>query len=416
MRGEMICIGDELISGRVGEGNSRYAAARLWPLGIGLAHVVMVGDDPPAIQEALGQALARCDYLIVSGGLGTTEDDLTAATAAAFLGLPLVEHPEKITQLNDLLRPRGRELTPEIRRMACMPAGARPLDPHSAGFALAQADGRPLYFLPGVPQEFRRIIDATVLPELAARAEAGVVVSRQLICYGLPESEVGRRLAGLTQGVAGASLGYYPVFPEVHLLLSMRAVDQEAAQAALEPLEQELLQRLNGYVVARGGASLEETLAQLLSAQRLTLACAESCTGGLIGHRLTSVPGSSDFFERGLVVYSNRAKQELLGVSPATLERHGAVSAECAQEMAEGARIKAGVDLGLAVTGIAGPKGGSEAKPVGTVFFGLSDVHGTQTQQRRFHGDRAMVKLQAAETALDLLRRHVEQHASVRGA
>ncbi len=176
MRGEIICIGDELISGRVGEGNSRYAAARLWPLGIGLAHVVMVGDDPPAIQESLAQALARSDYLIVCGGLGTTEDDLTAATAAAFLGLPLVEHPEKIQQLNDMLSPHGRELTPEIRRMASMPAGAHPLDPKSAGFALEDSSGRPLYFLPGVPLEFRRIIDATVLPELAARAGAGVVV------------------------------------------------------------------------------------------------------------------------------------------------------------------------------------------------------------------------------------------------
>ena len=415
MRGEIICIGDELISGRVGEGNARYAAARLWPLGLGLTHVVMVGDEPAAMQEAFNQACARADYLIVSGGLGPTEDDLTAEQAARFLGLPLVEHPEKIKQLEDMLRPRGRELTPEIRRMALMPTGAHPLDPHSAGFGLTDASGRPLYFLPGVPQEFRRIIDNAVLPELAARAGAGVVVSRQLSCYGLPESEVGRRLAGLAQGVPGASLGYYPVFPEVQLLLSLRAGDEAAAQAGLEPLEQEVIKRLEGYVVTRGGASLQQTVADLLVAQRLSLALAESCTGGLIGHRLTSVPGASDFLERGLVVYSNRAKQELLGVSPATLERHGAVSAECAQEMAEGARIRAGVDLGLAVTGIAGPTGGSPEKPVGTVFFGLSHVQGTQTWQRHFYGDRGMVKLQAAETALDLLRRHLEPHAAVPG-
>ncbi|MFH1034974.1 MAG: CinA family nicotinamide mononucleotide deamidase-related protein [Pseudomonadota bacterium] len=416
MRGEIICIGDELISGRVGEGNARYAAARLWPLGLGLAHMVMVGDDPAAIREALSQALARCDYLIVSGGLGTTEDDITAAQAADFLSLPLVEHPEKIGHLNDLLRPRGRELTPEIRRMALMPEGSRPLDPQSAGFALEHASGRPLYFLPGVPLEFRRIIDHTVLPELAARAGAGVVVSRQLVCYGLPESEVGRRLAGLTQDVAGASLGYYPVFPEVQLLLSMRAPDQQAAQAGLDPLEQRVLERLEGYVVARGGASLEQTVAGLLAPRHLTLALAESCTGGLIGHRLTTVPGASDFLERGLVVYSNRAKQELLGVSQATLESFGAVSAQCAREMAQGARLNSGVDLGLAVTGIAGPTGGSPAKPVGTVFFGLSHQGGTQTHERHFHGNRSMIKLQAAETALDLLRRHLEENASVCGA
>ncbi|MBI5523977.1 MAG: CinA family nicotinamide mononucleotide deamidase-related protein [Desulfarculus sp.] len=416
MRGEIICIGDELISGRVAESNSRYAAARLWPLDIGLAWVVMVGDDPAAIQEALAQACARADYLIVSGGLGTTEDDLTAAQAARFLGLELAEHPQKLQQLEDMLRPRGRDLTPEIRRMASMPSGARPLDPRSAGFALNSADGRPLYFLPGVPLEFRRIMEHTVLPELAARAGAGVVARRELRVYGLPESEVGRRLAGLTQSFSGAGLGYYPVFPEVHLILSQRAAGQEAASAALEPLEAEVRRRLEGHVVAQGGASLEQTVAALLSGQHLTLALAESCTGGLIGHRLTSVPGASDFLERGLVVYSNRAKAELLDVSPATLETHGAVSAQCAQEMAQGARQRAGVDVGLAVTGIAGPTGGSEQKPVGTVFFGLSHAGGTQTLQRRFYGDRAMVKAQAAETALDLLRRYLEEHAPVRGS
>lgn len=416
MRGEIICIGDELISGRVEESNSRYAAARLWPLDIGLAWVVMVGDHPAAIQEAFGQACARADYLIVSGGLGTTEDDLTAQEAARFLGLPLAEHPQKLQQLEEMLRPRGRDLTPEIRRMAAMPAGARPLDPKSAGFALNDAHGRPLYFLPGVPLEFRRIMEHTVLPELAARAGAGVVARRELRVHGLPESEVGRRLAGLAQGFPGAGLGYYPVFPEVHLILSQRAGDEAAAQSALGPLERAVLERLEGYVVARGGANLEETVAGLLAAGGLSLALAESCTGGLIGHRLTQVAGASDFLERGLVVYSNRAKVELLGVRPATLEAHGAVSAQCAQEMAQGARLNSGVDLGLAVTGIAGPTGGSQAKPVGTVFFGLSHAGGVQTWQRRFFGDRGMVKAQAAETALDLLRRHLEEHASVRGS
>ncbi|CAO0824117.1 CinA-like protein [Desulfarculales bacterium] len=416
MRGEIICIGDELISGRVGEANFRYAAVRLWPLGLGPARVVMVGDEPAAIQKALAQVSVHADYLIVSGGLGTTEDDLTASQAAKFLGLELVEHPKKLQQLEEMLLPCGRGLTPEIRRMASMPAGARPLDPRSAGFALTDAAERPLYFLPGVPLEFRRIMDHTVLPELAARVGAGVVATRQLSCYGLPESEVGRRLAGLTQGITGASLGYYPVFPEVQLLLSIRAGDEATAQAALEPLEREVLMRLEGYVVTRGGASLHQTVASLLSVRHLSLALAESCTGGLIGHRLTQVSGASNFLERDLVVYSNRAKQELLGVSQSTLERFGAVSDQCAREMAKGARQKAGVDLGLAVTGIAGPTGGSPEKPVGTVFFGLSHASGVQTWQRRFHGDRGMVKLQAAETALDLLRRYLEQHASVRSA
>ena len=415
MHGEIICVGDELISGRVAEGNSGYAASRLWPLGLGPARISLVGDAPPAIVELLGRALGRCDYLIVCGGLGTTEDDLTAQAAAEALGLPLIEHSDKIADLRALLEGRGRELTPEVRRMALMPQGAWPLDRRSAGFGLVSAQGQPLYFLPGVPLEFRRIVDARVVPELAAHFAAGAALSLSLRTYGLPESEVGRRLAGLSDERQGLGLGFYPVFPEVQVLITARAVDQAAAQAALAPLEAEVRARLEGHVIARGPETLEQVVGRLLSQARLTLTLAEACTGGLIGHRITQVPGSSGFFERGLVVYSNRAKQELLGVNPDTLAGHGAVSAECAAEMALGARLNGGSDLGLAVTGIAGPEGGSADKPVGTVHFGLSDVRRTQTQVRRFHGDRHMIKAQAAETALDWLRRHLESLAGGAG-
>ncbi|MFZ5585626.1 MAG: CinA family nicotinamide mononucleotide deamidase-related protein [Thermodesulfobacteriota bacterium] len=407
MRGEIICVGDELTSGRVGDANARYAAGRLWPLGLAPAAMTTVGDDPEEIVATLVRVLARCDWLIVSGGLGTTEDDLTAAAAAQALNLPLVEEPGKLAELTALAAARGRQLTPEVRRMALMPAGAVSLDPRSAGFSL-ETGGKALYFLPGVPEEFARIIERRVLPELAARLGSASLVTRTLRVYGLPESEVGRRLAGLAAGREGVGLGYYPVFPEVLVVLSARAESPEAAQAQLEPLAAEVMARLADHVVVSDGASLEERVGELLKAGDLTLACAESCTGGLIGHRLTQVAGSSAYFERGYVVYSNRAKTELLDVKPGTIARHGAVSEECALEMALGARINARCDLGLSVTGIAGPEGGSPDKPVGTVWFGLSDQHGARAQVRRFFGDRRMVKLQAAETALDLLRRHLE--------
>lgn len=416
MRGEIICIGDELISGRIADRNASYAAARLWPLGLAPARVVMVGDEPQAIAEALGEALSRAEYLIVCGGLGTTEDDMTAQAAADYLGLELHVHPQMIARLEASLQKQGRQMNDDVRRLAMVPRGAEPLDPQSAGFSLADAQGRPLYFLPGVPVEFRRIIDQRVVPELARRFLAGVVRSRELLCYGLPESEVGRRLGGLTQGQEGLGLGYYPVFPEVKVVLSARAASEQAVQDLLAPLEAEVRRRLEGYVLTSGGTSLAQALAQTLSQRGLSLALAESCTGGLIGHRLTQVPGASDFLDRGLVVYSNRAKQELLGVRAETLASFGAVSPQCAGEMAQGARQNAGSDLGLAVTGIAGPSGGSPQKPVGTVFFGLSHAGGTQTLGKRFFGDRGMVKSQAAETALDLLRRYLEGHAALCGA
>ncbi|MFH1058776.1 MAG: CinA family nicotinamide mononucleotide deamidase-related protein [Pseudomonadota bacterium] len=408
MRGEIICVGDELTSGRVGDVNARFAAARLWPLGLAPTAITTVGDDPDEIVATLKRALGRCDWLIVSGGLGTTEDDLTAAAAARALDLPLIEDPGKLAELEALVGARGRSLTPEIRRMALMPAGAASLDPRSAGFGLNTPAGQPLFFLPGVPEEFQRIIERRVAPELAARFGAGSLVTRTLRLYGLPESEVGRRLAGLTNGQEGVGLGYYPVFPEVLVVLSARAADAGAASARLEPLAAEAGARLAGFVIVDGAARLEERVGELLKAGDLTLALAESCTGGLIGHRITAVAGSSAYFERGYVVYSNRAKQEMLSVEAETIARFGAVSEECAREMALGARLGAGVDLGLAVTGIAGPEGGSAEKPVGTVWFGLSHQRATTAEVRHFFGDRQMVKLQAAETALDLLRRHLE--------
>jgi nicotinamide-nucleotide amidase len=311
---------------------------------------------------------------------------------------------------------RGRALSQAGRRMALLPTGARVLDPICCGFHVETAAGQPIYFLPGVPEEYRMLIDRRVVPELLMRFGLGRPVSRMLRVYGLPEGEVGRRLAGLAELAAGSKVGYYPTYPEVKVLLTTRAADPAQAQEQAALLEAEALARLEGYVVVRGNDTLEQAVGAEMTRQGLTLCLAESCTGGLIGHRLTRVPGSSAYLERGLVVYSNRAKHELLGVREETLAAHGAVSQACAGEMALGARERSGADLGLAVTGIAGPGGGSPEKPVGTVWFGLAGPEGLMTRACRFHGDRAMVKLQASETALDLLRRYLEDHALLCGA
>lgn len=415
MAGAIICIGDELISGRVAEINSRFALSRLGPLGLVFSRLFTVGDDPAAIAEALGQALSIADYLVVTGGLGTTADDLTVATAADFFGRPLVESAETLANLEACFAQLERRLTASARRLALLPEGARPLARTSAGFQLEAAGGQPVYFLPGVPTEFRRLVERVVAPELLARFGSGPAAgTRMLRTYGLGENLVGERLAGLTDGRPGAGVGFYPVFPEVHVLLGQKGADPDLVETELDQLEDEARRRLEGFVVSSGGRRLEEEVARLMIARGLTLALAESCTGGLVGHRITGVAGSSDFFERGLVVYSNRAKEELLGVRGETLAACGAVSAQTAAEMAAGARRSAGVDLGLAITGIAGPGGGTPQKPVGTVFFGLASDTGVLTEGRRFHGDRTMVKAQAAETALDILRRHLEGHAPVR--
>ncbi|MCB2188082.1 MAG: CinA family nicotinamide mononucleotide deamidase-related protein [Deltaproteobacteria bacterium] len=417
MQGEIICIGDELISGQVAERNATYAAGRLWPLGFRIRSVVIVGDDPGEMTAALNRALSRADFVLVTGGLGATEDDITAQVAAQVFDLPLTESARMVKNLRACFADGGGNLAEEARKMAWLPRGAEVLDDRCAGFRLTGPGGQPVFFLPGVPAEMRRLTELKVLPQLLALQPGGErVLTRTLKVFGLPEPQVGARLRGLTQGVTGATVGFYPVFPEVHVRLGVRAATEAAAEAVLLDLDREAGRRLADYVVASGEDRLEDVVARDMAAQRMTLALAESCTGGLISHRLTGVAGSSVFFERGMVVYSNLAKQELLGVKARTLATFGAVSAPCAAEMAQGARERAGVSLGLAVTGIAGPSGGSPEKPVGTVFFGLAAPEGVKTGRAQFAGERGQIKALSAETALDWLRRYLRDHAFVRSA
>ena len=416
MPGEIICIGDELMSGRSADLNSRHAAVRLGALGLMLTSITTIGDDTAAIGQVLRLALSRSDFVIISGGLGPTEDDITAEAAAQALGLPMEENRPMLVNLEALAAGHGRKLNPGARRMAWLPQGAKVLDPSCAGFLLPAPQGQPLFFLPGVPYEFRMLIDGPVGSYLAQRFLEGVVTTRMLRTFGLLESEIGARLEGLADNWPGARLGYYPTFPEEKILVSVRAAAKDQAEAIADEVLSEVERRLAPHVIARGATTLAQAVAALLTEQDLTLALAESCTGGLIGHRLTQVAGSSVFFERGLVVYSNRAKQELLGVSGETLERFGAVSAQCARQMAMGARERAGTDLGLAVTGIAGPGGGSADKPVGTVFLALADGQNVRVEGKRLSGDRTMIKSLTAELALVWLLRYGQDHAFICGA
>ena len=414
MRGEIICIGDELISGRVSDKNAAYASSRLNPLGLAIGAVSFIGDDPACIGDTLKRALSRADFVLVTGGLGVTDDDLTAQAAAEAFGLPLAESRRMIRNLRTFWSARGKDLPREARKMACLPEGADILCADCAGFKLTAPGGVPVFFLPGVPSETRRLVDEQVVPVLLGLLPEGggdKPVSRELSVFGLGESEIQKRLDNALP--AGVSLGYYPVFPEEKLYLSARGADRQKTEALLDEALAEIEKRLGGHVVASGGEDLETAVVRLLTEKGLTLALAESCTGGLIGHRITGAPGASEVFLRGLVVYSNQAKQELLGVRDETLEKHGAVSAECAAEMAKGALKSAGAGVAVSVTGIAGPGGGTPEKPVGTVFIGLAHGKDVKTAGHRFFGDRNRVKAQSAETALFWLRQFCEDHAFI---
>ncbi|MCF8064264.1 MAG: nicotinamide-nucleotide amidohydrolase family protein, partial [Desulfarculaceae bacterium] len=352
MRGVIICIGDELVSGRVAEQNSRFAMSRLSPLGFVITSAIWVGDDMQAIAGALDQALAQADFVVVSGGLGSTEDDITAQAAARHFGLEIAESRRMIQNLRECFEAVGRAVPPGVERMAQLPRGAKVLDKSCAGFMLTTPAGQPVYFLPGIPAENHRLLERQVLPDLMRFfAPQEVMVSQKFTVFGLGESEIAQRLDGLTAGYPEVSVGFYPVFPAEEVLLSLRTAEPHQGEVLLNELYDEAAHRLKGKVVAQGDESLAGAVAQRMIAEELTLALAESCTGGLIGHLITGVAGASDFLDRGLVTYSNRAKMELLGVEAKVLERFGAVSPETAAQMAGGARLESGVDLGLAVTG-----------------------------------------------------------------
>ncbi|MEW6265401.1 MAG: CinA family nicotinamide mononucleotide deamidase-related protein [Thermodesulfobacteriota bacterium] len=408
MRGEIITIGDELITGRVSDLNSYFLSGRVSSLGLRIENISSVGDDPERIIDALGRAVGRSEFVLVTGGLGPTDDDITTRVAAEFFGRPLLVNEPFLHAIQAYLAERSLPWLEAYGKMALLPEGAELIDPTEAcGFYLLH--GRvPVYFLPGVPEQVRLLAETKVLPLLLSQSrELSVVRQRVFKVFGLPEAKINQILSGLNQTSAGILIGYYPSFPENHVTVTVRAATADQADLTLAGLEAEVEKRLGPHLIAKDEATLEETVGRLLRARGLTLAVAESCTGGLISHRLTSVSGSSDYFDRGLVVYGNRAKIELLGVPAEIIETKGAVSPEAAEYMARGARERSGTDLGLASTGIAGPTGGTPDKPVGTVYLALAAANGLGVRPLRFHGRRDQITILTAQTALSWLRSYL---------
>ena len=274
-----------------------------------------------------------------------------------------------------------------------------------AGYLLVH-DGKPIFFLPGVPHEMRELLAERVLPRLALWAGKSIRTVQQRVykIFGLPELDVNRRLNHLEKSDSRVRIGYYPVFPEVHLSLTVMAAEAEEAEEVFQRFSKEIEAIFSDTIYGLDDDTLEGVTGRLLAAKGLTLAVAESCSGGLVSHRITAVPGSSAYFTGGVVAYSNKLKEAFLGVDPAILKQHGAVSPACVRAMAEGIRARTGADLGLAITGIAGPTGGSDAKPVGTVFFGLATRAGIYDLACRFAGNRGQIQEMSAATALNLVR------------
>ncbi|MEW6664597.1 MAG: CinA family nicotinamide mononucleotide deamidase-related protein [Thermodesulfobacteriota bacterium] len=417
MQVEIITIGDELTSGRVLDLNACYAALRLTTSGLRVTRVTTVGDDPGRVAEAVRAAIKESRFVIITGGLGSTQDDLTNQTAADALRRPLCLDGQKFAQIERHARARGIVMTPSLEKMAWMPKDAQPLSTTEdvCGFSVVEGKAK-LFFLPGVPEQMRDLMDRFVLPEILRECDSLPATGyRVLKVYGLSEPSIAETLKKLPAGRDEVMLGFYPRFPENHITLSKRGEDEPAVTEAMNRVEQGVRALLGPYVFATGEETMAEVVGALLREKALTLSTAESCTGGLIGHLLTQVPGSSDYYQGGVVVYSNPSKVRLLGVLPETLREHGAVSDPAVRQMAEGIRKAIPSAMGISVTGIAGPGGGSREKPVGTVYIGLATNAGTRSGKYHFRGSREQVKSNSAMMALDWVRRFLRGDPFVPG-
>jgi len=409
MYGEIITIGNELSSGRTLDLNSWYAAGRLTASGLRVTRITSVGDDNKMVSDALKRAVEASRFVIVTGGLGSTDDDITNEIVAQALNRPLCLDQQMLKQIKDHAKARKIKITSSLEKMAWMPEGSRMLNPEgtACGFSLIEKEVH-LYFLPGVPDQMRYLMDKIVLPEILSRYKTLPIMRQRILkLYGLNEpgiAEIFKKIQGKTGNIV---FGFYPRFPENHITISLRGQDEPTVTKELDRVEMEVRRLVGPYIFAAGDQNMEEVVGHLLLEKNLSISVAESCTGGLIGHRLTSVPGSSSYFHGGVVVYSNQSKVDLLRVDPRTLETHGAVSERTVEEMARGVKDRIKTDLGLAVTGIAGPDGGTRQKPVGTVHVGLAARGKTFSREYRFWGNRVQVKLNSSMMALDWVRRYL---------
>ncbi len=408
-RAEIISVGTEHLVGQIVDTNAPYLCSVLAGLGIGVYFRSTVGDNTRRVQDVFFQALRRVDLVLSTGGLGPTDDDLTVAAVANALGIPLERNEEAWAHIQEFFRTRQRPMTGQQEKQAMIPQGARVI-PNTRGSApgvIIERDGKTLIFLPGVPREMKGMMEDHVIPYLAARGLGGheVIRSRILRITGLGESAVEDRVRDLMREGRNPTIAPYAHTGECHLRITARGTPEEA-ERLLAQTEAALRERLGETIYGVGDAPLEGAVARLLAARGVSIALAESCTGGLIGHRLTRTPGASVYLDGGVIAYSNAAKHRWLGVQDSLLERHGAVSAEVARAMAKAVRAQARTDLGIASTGIAGPGGATPGKPVGLVYLALAHTRGTEVREMRFGTEpgREGVKYLAAQAALDMIR------------
>lgn len=419
----IIAIGSELLHGGRVDSNSLFIADVLAQCGIEVTQKIAIGDDPEKIRSILVSSAKRVEVIVTTGGLGSTLDDCTREAVAAAFGRRLRLRKKALEMVQAQLRKRGRPVTPLITRQALLPAGTKILD-NSVGTApgfYLRVGTTHLFILPGVPREAREMVKVHI-PALLAKKPIGngrQLWTHSFHTFGIAETDVQAHVMPLIENYPSIQVGLLASTKGVKVTLSCWRTQKPDRRGShkLSPFHegQELGQRirtaLSPWLFAEGEEGMEEVVGKLLASRSLTLAVAESCTGGLVTHRLTEVPGSSGYVDRGIVSYSNLAKQQLLGVRPSVLRQFGAVSLQVAQDMASGMKKRSGVDIGLSITGIAGPGGGNKSKPVGTVCMAIDGPWGPHSRRFQFWGNRTEIKFRSSQAALDLVRRYLVNKA-----
>lgn len=407
LRAEIIAIGSELLTPLRTDTNSLWLTERLNSVGIGVQLKTVVGDEEAILEESVRDAIKRSEVIISTGGLGPTEDDITRKVFARVTGRQLTLDYEVLAGIRERFASRGYQMTPNNERQALIPQGAKVL-PNPNGSAPGmkiEHEGKLIVLLPGPPRENQPMFVNHVMADLERMSRGVRIAKRVLKVTGLGESALDDMIAPIYQEYTNPSTTILFTDSEIEIHLTASAETSAIAEGIAEELTGKLEEKLGYYVYSTTGESLEEVVGHQLRVKQLTIATAESCTGGLVAERLTRAPGSSDYFAGSVVSYSNDAKTRLLGISEEIIERHGAVSGEVAEAMARGVKQRVGASIGVSVTGTAGPGGGTDAVPVGTVYIGLADDVVTSNRRLLLPGDRHLVRWRSATAALEMIRR-----------
>ena len=409
---ELVVIGDEVISGLILDRNSQYLGERIHELGIEVSRITTVGDSASIIEDCVKLALQRSEWVILTGGLGATHDDITKSVLLKVFECGLKKDAKVAGMLEAMFqaRGRGREVPESVRSQCEVPEKAEILYNEKGtapGFKMLKGKSI-LFSLPGVPLEMQYLFEKYVAPEMAGHGNK-VFLHRLIKTTGLTEADLWVKVGSLEAMQEKATIASLPSHLGVRIRISVLAESKKEGERRLDEVESFLEERLSRYIYGKDEETLEEKVGGLLREKSLTLATAESCTGGLIGHRLTQVSGSSDYYKEGFVVYSNQGKMDRLGVEPRLIEEFGAVSEPVAEAMAQGVCRVTGADIGVSVTGIAGPSGGSDLKPVGLTYIAVHDRSGTHCRKFIFTHDRVRNKERAAQAALNLVRLKIQE-------